>query len=151
MDVHSWRILIPVKQCGQASKEAASSLASALSGYFVAVWRGMGSPMVTFPASSQSGLGMFQQMSKDRVIGRRTHGVVLSYLRNWPDLVPSAVLGHSEKYFQRSLRWCGEQCALMREALLISSHKGGHREGNILLLVSSTRWRPWQWYAYVRS
>lgn len=149
MGINRWRILIPMKQCWQVYKEQS---VSALSDYFVAVWRGMGSLMVTFRASSQSGLGIFQQMSKDRGIGRKTHWVhLVSYLGNWSDLVPSTVLGNSDKHFQGSLRLCGEQCLLMREALLTSSHKGGHIEENLLLLTSSTLWRPWQGHVYRRS
>lgn len=60
-DASSWRILRPTKQCWQLSKDRPVSALSC----FVAIWRGMESPTVTFPASFSAGLGMFQLMSKD--------------------------------------------------------------------------------------
>lgn len=62
MDATSWRILIPTKQCWQVFKKQP---VSALSFYFIASWRGIGSAMVTLSASFQAGLGMLLQMNKD--------------------------------------------------------------------------------------
>ena len=66
---------------------------------------------------SRQALAGSSRWVRTRAIGRRTRWVHLaSYLRNWPDLVPSSVFGHSEKHrtiSQGFWRLCWKQHALL--------------------------------------
>lgn len=117
MQIVSLRSLIPMKQYWWVFKEPACFRPellfwSNLEGYRIS----RGDPCLRHPRPA---LACSSRWVRARAIGRRTGWVHLaSYLRNWPDLVPSLVLGHSEKHwtiFQGSWRLSWERCALILE------------------------------------
>lgn len=138
--------LIPTKQWWWVCKEPACLstkllFCSSLEGYRIT----HGDPCLRH---SRQALACSCRWVRTRAIGRRTRWVHLAlYLRNWPDLVPSSVFGHSEKHrtiSRGAWRLCGEQCALILGRNTWLAQRPQRREP-LLLSVFGGPWRPWQW------
>lgn len=147
MEAKSWRVLIPVRQCWQPSKDQPVSV---LSCYFVAILRVWDHPWWPFLRHSREVLacsswwvrtGTWQGDPLGSSCFRSREQLRSCAFRN------QHLFGYSEKHLQGSLRLYGGRGSAPSEGGAFDCYcEENHIEGNPLLSAfGALQRRPWQW------